>query len=109
MITSRLAGEPPELTGAVPGVVGRKRRLPGKDGRAEQREEMMRKTYPEWIWRSYDARPAWAAEATIEEWASHARFGEREPVTRNAHRDRLGGPDWRGEGAPSTRVDDSDD
>lgn len=32
----------------------------------------MRKTYPEWIWRSYDARPAWAAEATIEEWASHA-------------------------------------
>jgi hypothetical protein len=30
----------------------------------------MRKTYPEWIWRSYDARPAWAAEATIVEWAS---------------------------------------
>jgi hypothetical protein len=32
----------------------------------------MAKTYPEWVWRSYDARPAWAAEATIEEWATHA-------------------------------------
>lgn len=33
----------------------------------------MNKQYPKWIWESYEKRPAWAHEATIEEWASHCR------------------------------------
>lgn len=30
---------------------------------------MTTKQYPDWVWDSYDARPSWAYEATIHEWA----------------------------------------
>jgi len=32
---------------------------------------------PEWIWRSYDNRPAWAAEATIVEWCDRCHAVSR--------------------------------
>lgn len=33
----------------------------------------MKKSYPGWVWRSYDVRPTWAEEASIDEWASHVQ------------------------------------
>jgi hypothetical protein len=45
--------------------------LPGGAGRRELDDEANTdRRYAGWVWRSYERRPAWAAEATIDEWAS---------------------------------------
>jgi hypothetical protein len=40
--------------------------------------------YPEWIWLSYDMRPAWAEEASIDEWARR-KLQERARKPQHAH------------------------